>query len=327
VNSIKEQIAVLQTLVVEQGTLKDDLNTLKIELHKTLLTNNTGCAVVISGNAGSGKTTLVKKFKDQAEAQLSSEGKNPDAIYLETPSSPVGKDLYITMLQALGTPNNNIKQIEGLTERALKREILEIIKNKRLRLLILDEFQHVTEKLGDKKMRLTSDFLKSIINNHSILLVFAGTEDVEKLLDNEQFESRTSVICKKTVEIGSREAYVKYISYLKTLQHFLMDDELVLESENEAFCSPKFALPIFYESRGDLRIIRDIIHTALAYADSKGSTSLRRSHFVDSWKQRFRVKPPKTAPFTGNTWKKDIDQLKNALGIEYDIQNLKHEQE
>jgi DNA polymerase III delta prime subunit len=312
VTSLSNQLTLLEELVVEQGSLIKDLATLQLELRKTLYSKNTGYAVIIKGDAGTGKTTLVKKFKENAEQHLVDMKETADIVYLETPANPVGKDLYVALLEALGTPCKSMKKIESLTEREQKREIIEIIKNRNIRVLILDEFQHATEKLGDKKMRITSDFLKAIINTFPILLIFAGTEKVRRLLDNEQFESRTSIINKQAININCKKQYVEYANYLLTIQSHLELKDIELNTHN-------YALPIFYESRGDLRVITDIIQTALMEADTKESSSLRRRHFVDSWKPRFRPQTGAKVPFRGNPWRKYTEQLMNALDINYDI--------
>lgn len=316
---INETIFNLKNLVVEQGSLTKDLDMLQLELRKTLLSDSSGYAVVISGDAGTGKTTLVQKFKQKTEEYLSSESQNAEVVYLETPENPVGKDLYVALLSVLGTPANDIAEIRRLTEFEQKREIMAIIKNKNIRVLILDEFQHATEKLGDKKMRITSDFLKSVINKLPVLLVFAGTSEVTRLLDNEQFESRASLLTKKPITINSKKAYNRYADYLFSIDEHLQLKSLTSDNSINDLDSPLIALPIYYESRGDLRVINDIIVTALTFADMKGSKSLRRSHFVDSWKARYRPKEGSKVTFKGNPWDKSVEQLTKALDIQYDV--------
>jgi septin family protein len=276
VTSLSNQLTLLEELVVEQGSLIKDLATLQLELRKTLYSKNTGYAVIIKGDAGTGKTTLVKKFKENAEQHLVDMKETADIVYLETPANPVGKDLYVALLEALGTPCKSMKKIESLTEREQKREIIEIIKT------------------------------------FPILLIFAGTEKVRRLLDNEQFESRTSIINKQAININCKKQYVEYANYLLTIQSHLELKDIELNTHN-------YALPIFYESRGDLRVITDIIQTALMEADTKESSSLRRRHFVDSWKPRFRPQTGAKVPFRGNPWRKYTEQLMNALDINYDI--------
>jgi Cdc6-like AAA superfamily ATPase len=311
--SISIKSSELEELVVEQGTLVDDLTLLSRELCKTRLSKKKGYVIVVSGDAGSGKTTLVKKFREKATELIAQANVNEGVVYMKMPSNPVGKGLYVKILQAIGTPSVSFSALNNLKEPEQIEQIRKLIENKKVRVLILDEFQHATEKMGERKMRTTADFLKEMIDDFPVLFVFAGTEKVQALLKNDQFSSRSSIIRKELISIRNKTRYKDYLKYLKTLQHHL-------NLPGDALDSPTIALPIYFDARGDLRVITDIIQTALMVAEEKDSKTLRRSHFKEAWKERYKPKEGENIVINGNPWKAKLELLMQALDINYEVE-------
>ncbi|WP_088328534.1 TniB family NTP-binding protein [Lacimicrobium sp. SS2-24] len=309
--TLLDKSVLLESLTVSQGSLEKDLDTLKLELDKILASSTKGRGVVISGESGSGKTTLLKKFIEQIRNEVS-ESKAFEIVYMETPSNPVGKDLFETMLEAAGSPFDSIEKLSRLKERQQQREIETLIKNRNIRVWVLDEFQQATEKWGDKKIRQTADFLKLILNNFPILLIFAGTDKVRRLLENEQFDSRATPIEKRPVTISNISAWTEYLDYLATLQEYA-------KIEGIKWDDPKIALSIFYDSRGDLRKITDILQTALLLAHRSGDSKLFKKHFIEAWKPRYRHSENEEVYFKSNTFEQPLEKLMDALRINYDV--------
>jgi GTPase SAR1 family protein len=303
----------LEALVVSQGSITQDLKLLEIELIKTLSSANKGYGVVISGDSGSGKTTLLDKFVAQTKAYIAENNLDVSIVEMETPSNPVGKDLFEAMIEAAGSPGSDA--VNTLKERKQQLEIMKLIQSKNIRIWIFDEFQQATEKWGEKKVRQTADFLKSMTNSLPILLVFAGTEKVKKLLDNEQFNSRSSLIEKEKMHVDNLKNYNLYLDYLSTLQAHLGIGGI-------DWSLPEIALPIFYDSRGDLRRISDILQTTLSYSDSVGAKKLTKKCFSAAWKQRYFATLNVSLPFKGNTFGQPIQKLTDALDINYEIKDV-----
>jgi GTPase SAR1 family protein len=305
----------LETLVVSQGSITQDLKLLEVELIKTLSSLKKGYGVVISGDSGSGKTTLLNKFIEQTKEYIAENNLDVSIVYMETPSNPVGKDLFEAMIEAAGSPGSDTGAVNKLKERKQQLEIMKLIQSKNIRIWIFDEFQQATEKWGDKKVRQTADFLKSLTNSLPILLVFAGTEKVKKLLDNEQFNSRSSLIEKEKMHVDNLKNYNLYLDYLSTLQAHMGIGGI-------DWSSPEIALPIFYDSRGDMRRISDILQTTLSYSDSVGAKKLTKKCFSAAWKQRYFATLNVSLPFKGNTFGQPIQKLTDALDINYEIKDV-----
>jgi GTPase SAR1 family protein len=305
----------LETLVVSQGSIAHDLKLLEAELIKTLSSTKKGYGVVISGDSGSGKTTLLNKFIEKSEQYVASNKLDVSIVYMETPSNPVGKDLFEAMIEAAGSPGSDTDALSRLKERKQQLEIMKLIHSKNIRVWIFDEFQQITEKWREKKVRQTADFLKSLTNNLPILLVFAGTDKVKTLLENEQFNSRSSLIEKVQMHVDNAENYNLYLDYLTTLQAHLNIGGVDWDT-------PEIALPIFYDSRGDMRRISDILQTTLTYLDGTGAKKLTKKSFSAAWKQRHNPKLNQSLPFKGNTFEQPIQKIIDALDINYDVNKV-----
>lgn len=304
----------MDELVVSQGSLQDDLDMLDTELRKALNSQKKGYGVVISGDAGAGKTTLLRKFIDKAEELINEQSQSPASIvYMETPDNPIGKDLFEAMLEAVGTPYEDLAALSKLKESHQKREIKRLIESKNIRVWVFDEFQHAVQKWGEAKARDSANFLKLLINNFPVLIIFAGTEEVKNVATKGQYDSRSKFIEKERMHVDSAIAYQIYIDYLATLQAHN-------EIDGIAWDSPEIALPLFYESRGDLRKITDIFQTALVHADKKNARKLAKKHFEESWTSRYQPQQDEDVLFKTNTFKQPLEKLLNALKIDYDIE-------
>lgn len=309
--NLLEKLTVLENNVVSQGSIKHDLNILDRELTKVLYSKS-GRGVVISGESGSGKTTLLNKFLEKTKERFVSEGIISEPVCFDTPANTKGKAFYYNFLTTIGTPSLNSQQIASLAEYKQVNEIKTMIVTKNIRVVVMDEFHHVTERMGDMRVKEIADELKLILNNYPILLIFAGTNKVEDLLNNEQFMSRATLISKKYMTIDKRKDFDEFREYLNSLQHYASIDGV-------NFNDPDIALPIFYETRGDLRQITDILNDVITEAVMKEQTEIFKTDFKSSWKQRFKPEANKRVAFTGNPFNKTIDQLKNALNINYDV--------
>lgn len=311
--TMEEYAELLDNVVVVQGSIKSDLETL-MRAFKLQFLSRKGSIATICGEAGAGKTTLIETFVKQAQTYIDSKQKKATIVVMEAPEAPSGNALYRAMLIAAGSPVAHPGKLSKLKKDELAHEIKSIIKNKNIVLWIIDEGQHIAENLGDKIVRQAADALKSNTNKYPTLLVFVGLKSVLVLLDsNEQLESRGLILPKEKMHINSKKAYHSYLDYLATLQAQTGIPGIALDL-------PEIALPIFYDSRGDLRVITEIIQTALMCAFENNAMALEKCHFEESWSNRLLVNMRGKKAIKGNTFKANLTRLIGALDIDYEIE-------
>lgn len=308
----QQSIERVKNVIVQQGTILEDLKMLK-RMSTIVLASDEGegNAVVITGASGSGKTTLLNRFYQEVIAL-----KHDSASFMmDMPASPTPKDFCIALLRVIGHPYGSDKALIDAKESALKHQIEVQIKTKNIRVLIIDEFQQLTERLGEKTMRSTADMLKNWLSNFPVLMIFAGTESITSLLNsNEQISSRATVIKKWAMTIGCKSDYVDYVIFLQGLND-------AVGFEKIALYSPKFALCLYLATGGDLRRIRNAITHAIAEALAENDEHVLESHFKNTWSD-VTQEYASTYKIKGNPWNKSCQDLEQLLNIGYDIYDI-----
>lgn len=307
----------LKTAIVQQGSIASDLEFLKRELEGVLASDvGEGKGVFIAGPSGSGKTTLLSRFYQDVVKM-----KNCGATFSMTmPASPTPKDFCIALLRVIGHPYGNEKVLLATKESALKIQIEAQIKSKNIRVLIIDEFQQLTEKLGEKTMRSTADMLKNWISDFPLLMVFAGTNSIEQMLDsNEQMESRSELLSKRQMTLHCKSDYIDYVTFLHGLNEVAGFTKVKLYT-------PKIALCLFLASGGDLRKIRQAIIKAISEAMASDDKYVTETHFKVTWRSAARTFKD-LRRLKGNPFNKRCGELEELLNISYDLNDLAFEEE
>ncbi|WP_062565895.1 TniB family NTP-binding protein [Pseudoalteromonas shioyasakiensis] len=276
------------------------------ESQQTLSLGVGSCSVIV-GDSGSGKTTLVKAFIKRFNEKHStdvSENKSIKACYIRSPSNMSPLDLYRAILGSMAEPGS----IQG-SEVELRRRIAQQVKNKRYRVLVFDEFQQVVEKVGVKSARQIADYLKELVDELGLFLVFAGTSKVMNILEiNEQFASRCSLIIeKKLLSVSTRKNYVHFVKYLITLNEHLKFSQI-------DFTNPEISLPIFAMTKGDLRQLSMLIRKAVFHACDKNRDEVLVKDFAAVFSSISASKKNQANPFS-----KKFSLLKVELGVNYEL--------
>ncbi|MDO6566267.1 ATP-binding protein [Alteromonas sp. 1_MG-2023] len=306
-NNIKPLLNIIEELPhrrVTTGTLKEDIQNILNDADDAILTGIGACAVV-SGESGSGKTVLLEKVIERFNAIYQSSKIPSKGVYIRSPSNMKPLDLLRKMLSAFGEPG----EVRG-TEDEMRRRITKQIINKNIKLMVFDEFQQVVEKLGEKSVRQHADYLKELLDEYNLFLVFAGTPRVTEILNaNEQFESRCNrVIHKSLMSVSTPESYSILASYLTTLQsvHKIAGTDL---------SHPSVVLPIQHATGGDLRRITRTLVKACQHARRDNRDKLSKDDFQASWV------PSSTAGKRQvvNPFRRQLSVLKKDMGVSYDI--------
>lgn len=304
--SLKTKAAMLFEKTVQCADNAQELNDLLLESEQVLNLGVGSCCVIV-GDSGSGKTTLVKAFIKRFNAKPvddSNDSLLAKACYIRSPSNMNPLDLFRSILSGMGEPGT----IQG-SEVELRRRIVQQLKNKNYRVLVFDEFQQVVEKVGVKSARQIADYLKELVDESGLFLIFAGTSKVMNLLKvNEQFESRCSLIIrKKLLSVSTKSNHTLFVNYLLTLNK-------VLQFTQVDFTKPEINLPIFAVTNGDLRQLSILIRKAIYNAESENRDEVLKKDFVDV-SSAVRVNQQRKS----NPFSKKFMILKKELGVNYEI--------
>ncbi|MBQ4834702.1 TniB family NTP-binding protein [Pseudoalteromonas sp. MMG010] len=305
-NSLKIKAKMLTELTFDCMALREELELLLSEASNVIELNN-GCCTLIVGDSGSGKTTLVKKFKTRFNEQYANTVSPKDseqACYIRSPSNMSPLDLYRAILKGFNEPGI----IEG-TEVQLRTRIAKQMQTKRYRVLIFDEFQQVVEKVGIKSVRQIADYLKELVDEFNVYLVFAGTSKVQNLLSiNEQFASRNSLTIKKSLlSVSTQDNYKTYVSYLITLNKDLKFTHI-------DFTDPQINLPLFATTNGDLRQLTQTLSKAILYAAKRQRDEMLLNDLIQTFSPKLIKGRTQVNPY-----RQKFTILKKELGVHYEV--------
>ena len=147
------------------------------------LRSKTGRCFSLPGETGVGKSSIVHKFIRNMEKKY---GGSP-ILYVEVPEDSSVKYLAASILSALGDPlahRGTRGQMEG--------RITKLVQHMGIKMIVLDEFQHLMCSENRKVLNFTANWLKSLVNVLGIPFVFVGMPEQDNIFAiNRQLKRRT----------------------------------------------------------------------------------------------------------------------------------------
>ncbi len=127
--------------------------------------------LLIASPTNNGKTAILRRHIRQYKAKRdpNAEADFVPVLYVEVPPKPTEGDLYEAIIRAL---NGRLRHSARTPEK--RYEAITLMQNVKVRMLILDEIQHILNAKRDS-MQPMLDTIKSIGNQVKIPIVGAGT--------------------------------------------------------------------------------------------------------------------------------------------------------
>jgi len=141
----------------------------------------------IAGESRTGKSRLIEEFQQAHLRSRTELGLQAPVVNVVVPSKPSVKGLAAEILRALGDPLAH----KG-TEQDMNARLLIFLKQCGVRVLILDEAQHLVDKSSKYALiHHVSDWLKNLMNRSKVVVVIAGLHYAQTVLSqNEQLRGR-----------------------------------------------------------------------------------------------------------------------------------------
>lgn len=138
------------------------------------------------GESGTGKTVLLKMFEAKHPPTRDAEGILRPVVFVETPHHPTAIAVLETILKALGDPR---PEKGSRTQKMVRLETL--LSEQKVRLLLLDDLQHMVDKNQNLVLYDTAECLKEIIINNPVGIIGSGLVDALLVVkSNEQLKRR-----------------------------------------------------------------------------------------------------------------------------------------
>lgn len=231
--------------------------------------------IAIIGDTGTGKTTLIENFV-QAKGRVEHvEFTEVPVLYVEVPAKCSVKMLAALMLRNLGSPFWNRGDEVERTD-----QLITLLKGCRVRMVIVDEVNHLADRGAEKSHYHVGDWIKQLIRLSRLPVVLAGTSAASILWEtNEQLADRFReqiVLAPLSMENS------RLLELRSVLGAFLglMQGVPCIDITEEAH-----AKSIAFATDGRLRDIRRLLVRAVEIAANQPRFSITRSTLSEAFLQ------------------------------------------
>ncbi|MBO3272356.1 TniB family NTP-binding protein [Hymenobacter defluvii] len=172
--------------------------------------------LLLVGTTGNGKTRLLQYYRQTRQPSITQAGQKTKGVetwpvlYVQAPAVPDEQRFYESILDELQVPITL-----GTRTRVRPQMICSLLQDLGVRLLIVDEIQHVLAGTYTKQ-REVLNVLKLLANTLCLPLVFAGIQSAHNvILQDEQLNSRFERI--ELPRWTMNEEYLRLLDSLETL--------------------------------------------------------------------------------------------------------------
>lgn len=222
--------------------------------------------LAILGQTGTGKTTMLRTFERRFPRTEHEQHTEVPVLYVEVPSRCTIKRLAGLMLRKLGSPFWNRGDEEDRTH-----QLLALMEGCNVRLVILDEVNHLADRGAAKTHYEVGDWIKQLSRASGKSVVLAGTPSASILWEtNEQLADRYEVV---TLESLSTEP-----DRIRELRSVMMAFQGLMNGLEVVDLTADMHLKaIVFATAGRLRGIRRLLVRAVEIAQKDERLDITRS--------------------------------------------------
>ncbi|MFL9890927.1 TniB family NTP-binding protein [Paraburkholderia sp. RL17-381-BIF-C] len=245
--------------------------------------------LMLLGESGVGKSTLLIRYVKKHPAIEHEEFTEVPVLYVALGQSPTPKILANMLLRALGDPKWHVGKEVELTAR-----LVFLIMQCRVRLVILDEANHLIDRGGEKTLHTAADWLKRFVDATRVSFVLAGIPRTRRLLaTNDQLRERFREIIEiDRFSVANKSAEHEFRSVLNTFRGCLQGLPTI------DFSAPAIARLFAFASDGRLRDIRRLLVRAVELAYEQSNPRLTDAILAESFRTViYPGSPDKRNPF------------------------------
>jgi hypothetical protein len=291
-----EKVRLIENIVIQSPGFKNIITRINECHERSKYTSEPRC-LFITGETGYGKTTIGKFYTKDYPRVVNDDGAIIPVLRSTISSPATIKSMGTWLLRDLGDPMPDRGTTTSITMRLCK-----LIKECRVELLILDEFQHLIDKDTEKVIKSSADWLKNILNDTGVPMVLMGMPwSVDILSANDQLQRRFSAKMELKAFGWSTEAEQKEF---KTFL-ILLENGLPLPKPSNLY-SGQMPFRLFCATRGILSNIKNLISKTAEKAIEKGFENITMDLLALAYDEELALN------VVGNTnpFRTDVESLK-----------------
>lgn len=219
--------------------------------------------MIITGGTGVGKTTFLKRYRDDFGPQFRDESQSlvTPVLYISLPSRATPLTTAQELVKQLVGQEFAKGGLKGLTDLAKKHLIAQ-----RVEVVICDEFQHIVRTAGSIQTYQAAEWIKEVSKDTKIPFVMAGMHEVTSIVEtNDQLRSITPYRVELTYfPYTLADEKKKFRKFLRTF------DEALPFNQSSQLGLPLTADAIFSVTGGSLRQLNFLVRKAAVFAMNAG---------------------------------------------------------
>lgn len=306
--SIIESHNAIKKIFIGNPQLNDILNDIKDCREESNGETEPDCMLVV-GDTGSGKTTLIDKYLSENPRVESESGSIIPILFTTLPPNATPITASEKLLSDLGDPFA-FQQSKDPVE--LAKKVTLLLHQCQVELIIIDEFQHMIDRKQKAVLHSAADWLKILIVDSKIPVALFGMPYSTLILDansqlNGRFELQHHL---EPFRFKDKKHLVKYKTFLELL------DQSLLFPNSSSLTSDDLMHRIYYFSKGNMRRIRKLINRASKYALEDGALRIELHHFEKAAPKVSRNACEHFNPFTESLSKLKIIEPDKDVGWE-----------
>lgn len=297
----KEKIKAIEEIYVGYPRVEDKVEKIKYIQEYSNIMSEPEC-LLITGDTGAGKSTIMDQHMTRYSKEITDTETRIPILTSLIPAPASVKGVAEQLLYDLG----DALATKGRTA-AKTRRLCNYIKDCRVELIILDEFQHLIDRDSNRVLRTVADWLKTIIIETGVPVVLLGMPEAEEVLNaNPQLSRRFAHrYVLEPFEFDSAEEPSEFRHFLKAIDDKLPFDKLSNLADIDT------AYKIYYATDGVVGYIMKLIRKAAAMA-IRYEKQYITNHMLS---RAFKLHIQKDKPTKVNPFMYDIFTEEDALKV------------
>ena len=268
-----KKINLVRELFVAQEMQLDVLNAMQRCMDSHLF-SKPDC-LFVTGDTGSGKTTLIEQFVRKHPNTVNSEQSEKPILFTTLPENASPETASKQLLYDLGDPLFYDSKDPSL----LRSKVTRLLEKCNVKLIVIDEFQHMIERGTSRVIHRTTDWLKLLISLNKAPIVVFGMPYSEVILkDNSQLSERLSARFHlapfRVVDSQERKRYLTFLHELG--KHLPFNRPINWEEDH-------LHVRLYAYSKGNMRRLRSLINEAARIAIMEKSECCQPDHFLRAY--------------------------------------------
>ena len=215
-------------------------------------------AMLLRGDTGSGKSTIIQRFLDLNPPQRTRDGTVMPVAVVEIPPAPTLRAVVDAIYGSLG-----YRAESALSAEAIVKDLMGKIDLLGVSAMLLDESHHI---LASRQAADVTEFLKSLLNRLGCSMIFAGLNELEALRGSSQLNRRLYPdIVLRPYNFSNTAERLEFMAFLASIER-----HAIKLSEPSGLADQDMARRLYAASGGLIGIVTKYLSHALLLAQLRG---------------------------------------------------------